>query len=114
MSQLKYYRNDTIGIKVTLRDKATLAPIDLTGKTLALTVDPNENPDDASANLMVLAGVVFGAATDGVVIFTPAGTDSDFAPGTYWYDIQMENTSGGLERQTVAKDNFIHSQDITK
>lgn len=114
MSNITYYRNDTVGIKLTLRDKATLAPIDLTGKTLTLTVDPSENPADNSANLMQLTGVIQGAATDGVVVFTPAGTDSDFAPGDYWYDVQMVNSGDGLERQTVVKGRFYHSMDITK
>ena len=114
MSAITYYRNDTVGIKVTLRDKATLQPIDLTDKTVTLTVDPAENPVDAGANLMALAGVVQAPATAGVVIFTPAGAESDFAPGDYYFDIQMENTSDGLERQTVSKDRFYHTQDITK
>lgn len=114
MSQITYYRNDTVGIKITLRDKATLLPIDLTNKTLTFTVDPSETPDDNANNLMQLTGVVQGTPSDGVVVFTPAGTDSDFTPGNYYYDIQMENTSDGLERQTVVKDLFVHKQDITK
>lgn len=114
MSNITYYRNDTVGIKITLRSKADLAPVDLTNKTLTLTVDSLEDPADALSNLMQLTGVVQAPAANGVVIFTPAGTDSDFAPGDYWYDIQMENTSDGLERQTVVKGRFYHKQDITK
>ena len=112
--KLIYYRNDTVGIKMKFRNKATLLPIDLTGKTLTLTVDPNENPSSNAENLMQLTGVIFGAATDGVAIFTPAGTDSDFSPGNYFFDVSMENTAGGLERQTLTKDEFEHRQDITK
>lgn len=111
---ITYYRNDTVGIKVTLRDKATLQPVDLTDKTVTLTVDPLESPTDALANLMQLTGVVQAPATAGVAIFTPVGADADFAPGDYYYDIQIENTSDGLERQTVVKDRFYHKQDITK
>lgn len=112
--KLTYYRNDTVGIKMTFRNAKTLAPIDLTDKTLTLTVDPNENPSSAAENLMTLNGVVTGTPTDGVAVFTPAGNDSDFAPGSYFFDVQMENTSDGLERQTVVKDVFEHRQDITK
>lgn len=112
--KLTYYRNDTVGIKMKFRNKATLQPIDLTGKTLTLTVDPSENPLVDTANLMQLNGVVFGAATDGVAIFTPAGTDSDFEPGNYFFDVEMKNTSDGLEKQTLTKDEFEHLQDITK
>jgi len=111
---MKYYRNDTIGITMKFRNRKTLQPIDLTGKTITLTVDPNENPSSSAENLMQLTGVIFGAATDGVAIFTPAGTDSDFAPGNYFFDVSMENTSDGLERQTLTKDVFEHLQDITK
>lgn len=114
MSEVIYYRNDTVGIKFTLRNKKTLQPLDLTDKTVTLTVDPNENPTSNAENLMQIVGVVQAPATDGVVIFTPVGAAADFAPGSYFYDIQMENTSDGLERQTVTKDVFTHRQDITK
>ena len=114
MSEITYYRNDTVGIKMTLRDRKTLVPIDLTGKTCVLTVDPAENPTTAANNLMQLTGVVQSPPTDGVVIFTPVGADSDFTPGDYWYDVEISNTSDGLEKQTFVKDRFHHKQDITK
>lgn len=112
--KLTYYRNDTVGIKMKFRNKATLLPIDLTDKTLTLTVDPNENPSSAAENLMTLVAAVQAPATDGIAIFTPVTTDADFAPGNYFFDVQMENTSDGLERQTLTKDEFEHRQDITK
>lgn len=114
MSKIIYHRNDTFAIRITLRNKATLAPLDLTDKTVTLTVDPSENPANSDGNLMQLTGVVQSPETGGVVEFTPAEGESDFAPGNYWYDIQAVNTSDGLDRQTVVKGAFEHRQDITK
>lgn len=117
MSEITYYRNDTVGITIKLRDKKTLAAIDLTGKSLLLTVDPSEAPADDSTKLMQLSGAVQAPATDGIVVFTPAsgvGTNSDFTPGDYWYDVQIENTADQLQKQTLVKDRFYHKQDISK
>lgn len=112
MTEITYYRNDTIPIKVTMRDKRTLLPIDITGKELTLTVDPSENPSDASANLVQLTGGIVDAAA-GIASFTPGPTDMDFDPGEYWFDIQSQD-AGGTNRQTVAKGRFYHRQDISK
>lgn len=112
MSEITYFRNDTTPIRVTIRDRKTLAPIDLSGKALLLTVDSLESPLDDQTNLIQIAGSVEDAA-GGVASFTPGATDMDFAPGDYWYDVQIDE-GGNVNRRTVVKDRFYHKQDITK
>ena len=112
MPEIFYYRNDTQPIRVTIRDRKTLAPLDVTGKNFLLTVDPVENPTSSAANLVQLTGAIEDAA-GGIVAFTPGATDMDFAPGDYWFDIQMDD-GGNVNRRTIIKDRFYHKQDITK
>ena len=71
---ITYYRGDTALIRVTVRDSLTLAPIDITGKTLKLTVDPSENPLVDTANLVQLTGALEDPA-NGVATFTPQAGD---------------------------------------
>jgi len=111
-TEIKYYRNDTAVIRVTIRSRSTLEPIDITAKELLLTVDPSENPEDDSSNLVQLTGAIEDAA-GGVATFTPDSDDMDFDPGSYWYDVQIQD-SGGTNRRTVVKGVFTHQQDITK
>lgn len=112
---MKYYRGDTVGMKFTLRNKRTLQPIDLTGKTCVFTVNESENPGDASGQLLQISTTGEVPLTDGVVIFTPPDANAtDFAVGNYFFDIQISNTSDGSEKQTIVKDDFELAQDITK
>lgn len=109
---IEYYRNDTQPIRVVVRDRKTLVPINVAGKNFLLTVDPLENPTSSAGNLVQLTGAIEDAA-NGIVAFTPGATDMDFAPGDYWYDVQMDD-GGNANRRTIIKARFYHRQDITK
>lgn len=111
-TDITYFRNDTQPIRVTIRDRVSLQPVDITGKNFTLTVDPLENPTSAAGNLVALTGVIEDAA-NGIVAFTPGATDMDFTPGDYWYDVQMDD-GGNVNRRTIIKARFYHTQDITK
>ena len=112
MSDITYYRNDREPIRVTIRSKSTLLPIDISAKIFVLTVDPAENPTDNANNLVALVGTIEDAS-NGIALFTPGAADMDFTPGDYWYDVQMED-AGGSNRRTVVKARFYHKQDISK
>lgn len=112
MQTITYYRNDTRPIRVTVRDRKTLVPINITGKLFSLTIDPSENPTDDTANVATLTGVVEDGA-NGVVAFTPTENQMNFAPADYWFDVQMSNANG-TNRTTAIKGRFYHKQDITK
>ena len=112
MPEIYYYRNDRKPIRVTVRDKTSLQVVDISLKEFTLTVDPSEDPADALNNVMQLTGVVEDGPA-GKVLFTPIEGDTDFAPGEYFFDVQMQD-GGGANRTTVAKGEFHHLQDITK
>ena len=112
MTEIIYYRNDTKPIRVLVRDKDSLTPVDITGRDALLTVDPAEDPTDALNNLVQIVGVIEDGI-NGKVLFTPSGSDMDFAPGSYYFDVQLADP-GGTNRTTVVKGTFTHLQDITK
>lgn len=102
-------RADTFPFTVTVTSDGTTA-INITGNTYLLTVDPQPNPPDATANLFQMIGVVTDGP-NGIVTFTLTGPQSDQTPGVYYYDVQQ--TSGGVIR-TILRGAWEVVQDITK
>lgn len=84
--------------------------LDFTGWTFIMTVDPDADPLDASANLFSLVGILDLA--EGTVTFEPTEAQMDITPDTYYYDFQRINTSNKIK--TLIKNKFIVPQDITK
>lgn len=111
---INWFRGDTYPFVVTVKDKATGLPIDLTGATLHLSVNRKQNPANTSTELFKIAGVVDASPATGKVTFTPTSVGTD-QTGTFYYDIQMVTGSGpGTRTRTIVKDEFIISQDLTK
>jgi hypothetical protein len=106
------YRGDTQPIDVVVTELVLGAevPLNVTGATFLLTVDPSKTPADASNNLFQLVGTITDAAF-GAVSFYPTATDVD-AVGKFFYDVQMTDGSG--RKRTIVKDSFKLLQDITK
>lgn len=84
--------------------------LDITGGTVLLTVDPEPDPDDNSANLFQLTGAITDAAA-GVVEFTLDAAEAGITPGIYFYDVQLE-LAGAV--RTVIAGRWRVDQDITK
>jgi hypothetical protein len=103
-------RGDTYPIKVTLTDGSTGLPLDLTNKTGKLTVTSVKDPADDTKKVFDVSGVLTATPADGVMNFTPTSANTAVV-GKYYYDIQISGT--GYVR-TVAKDQFIITQDNTK
>jgi len=103
------FRGDTDSFTVTLTTDGT-TPIDITGDTVVLTVDPSPAPTDALGNLFTLTGVLTDPA-NGVVTFTPTALDADQTPSTYFYDVQW---TSGTAVKTVLTGQWQVVQDITK
>lgn len=103
-------RGDSPVIPVKVVDSTTKAPVDVTGGVFVLTVDPAEEPADASNNLFALTGTVTNGP-GGLAQFQPTTTQTDVAPGEYFYDVQM--TLAGSKR-TILKGKFTVGQDIGK
>lgn len=103
-------RGDTRYDVFSLAYHETRLPYPLTGWTFILTVDPAQNPVDATNNLFALTGVVLDEA-GGEVGFAPSALQADHL-GAYYYDVQGTDPAGKIH--TLVKDTYTFVQDITK
>lgn len=103
-------RGDTNSILVNLTTDGT-TPIDITGDTFLLTIDPSPAPANDTLNVLELTGVIVGAPANGNVAFTPTALEADIAPGIYFYDVQW---TAGTTVRTILRGQFEVQQDITK
>ena len=90
---------------------STGAAIDITGFTFKLTVNSEKDPADQVNEQFSVVGALTDAV-NGKVAFSPTVTDTDIAPGTYFYDIEQTDAGGAISTLMVAK--CIIVQDITK
>jgi len=110
---LTYLRGDSYDKVVTIRDKATKVPIDLTGAALVLTVDTLQDPPDDTTKVFEVALVIAAdqVADKGKATFRPSVANNAVV-GNYFYDIQMTGADGSV--RTVAKSTYTIPMDITK
>ena len=100
---------DTFDESCPVKNKS--AVLDSTGFSFLLTVDTNKTPVDESTKVFQVAGNI-PVGTDGVVTFTISTDNADITPATYFYDIQMTDTSSKITTLVIGTWNIIH--DITK
>lgn len=110
--QIKYYCNDDKAVILTLKDKSSKDAIDLTGKTVKVTVNSEENPTDTTNQLFSLAATIL-SATGGRISVAPSKAQSAQTPGTYYYDVQITTTATSVV-DTAGKGEWVFIQDITK
>lgn len=104
--KIERYRGDTAPIRITVRDEdGTIIP--LTTETLTLSVATTENPTVA-ADVFTASGNITDGPNGKVSFPIPGTADA----GNYFYDIQLTNTDSTIE--TIAKNDYIVIQDITK
>jgi len=103
-------RGDTYPHKIEVVDKCTNEPIDVTGFSFALAVDPSKTPTDDTNNIMKLIGSI-SDGPNGRVQFPLTTTDADNV-GDYFYDIQM--TDLATKPRTIESGAWKMTQDITK
>lgn len=109
-------RGDTYADLVTVTEPivppATVGvPIDITGYSFKMTLDPEKTPATAANNLYQLTGTIIDAPA-GKVEFAPTEEQANQTPGTYFYDIQLIDGAG--RKRTIALDKYVYTQDITK
>lgn len=102
-------RGDTFPFVMTITDSAGAA-IDITGFSFLLTVDPSDEPADATGNVFQLVGAVIDAV-NGKVQFTPSVADADNV-GEFFHDTQQIDAASAV--RTIAKGKYTLLQDITK
>ncbi len=103
-------RGDSDAKGFVVQDSAGVA-IDITGFSFKLTVSSDKDPTDQVNEQFSITGVL-GSPTAGEVSFAPSISDTDIAPGTYFYDI--EQTDGSSRIKTIIKGKAKIIQDITK
>lgn len=104
-------RGDTRPDKFRVKSRETGLPIDVTGYSFLLTVDPEKNPANDDNNLFQITGVITDADA-GEVKFTPTELQADQAAGIYYYDAELVDDAG--DRWTFAAGTYQFTQDITK
>ncbi len=105
-------RGDDFPIQFTLTDDANPPlPINITGFTFKMTIDPSKTPTDISANILTLTGVIV-TAVSGIFEFRPTAGQMDITPDVYYFDVEM--VDGGPNIRTIVEGKFIIEQDIVK
>lgn len=110
MTEITRHRGDTYADEITIKNKKTSKPIDITGYTFILTVDSKRDPIGASTRKYSITGAIVNP-TMGKVEFTPTEEQANLV-GTFYYDIQMIDNMG--RKRTIALDRYTYLQDITK
>lgn len=110
MTAITRRRGDTYADEIIIKSKTTKLPIDITGYTFVMTLDPEKAPVSSANNLYSLVGTIVDAAA-GRVSFAPSALQADQL-GAFYYDVQM--IDGNLAKRTVVLDKYTYTQDITK
>jgi hypothetical protein len=110
MSDIERPRGDTYADEFVIKSKSTGLPINITGYTFVMTVDPEQYPEDSSNNLYSLNGTILDAP-NGRVEFAPTVTQANQV-GKFFYDVQMVDGAG--RKRTVLRGKYTYKQDITK
>lgn len=110
MTDITRKRGDTYADEFIIKSSTTKLPINLTGYTFLLTLDPVKAPADATNNVYQLTGTIL-SAPDGRVEFAPSALQADRV-GTFYFDVQMVDGVG--RKRTVDSGKYKYEQDITK
>lgn len=110
MPDITRKRGDTYADVFTLKSAATGLPINVTGYTFVMTLDPDKAPVDSTNNVYQLNGTITDAP-NGVVEFAPTSTQANQV-GTFYYDVQMVDGLG--RKRTITGGKYKYEQDISK
>lgn len=110
MRNITRKRGDTYPHKIEVINKCTNEPLDVTGFSFLLCVDPSSAPLDNSSNIMQLTGTIVDGP-NGLVEFPLSDTDADNV-GDFYYDIQMTDTTN--RERTIEHGQWKMKQDISK
>lgn len=111
MTAISRKRGDTYADEIVVTSATTGLPIDITGYTFTMTLDPAKDPATAANNLYTLTGTIIDAP-NGRVEFAPSALQADQPPGAYFYDVQMVDGAG--RKRTILLDKYKYEQDISK
>lgn len=104
-------RGDTRTVSLTFLD-ADGAALNLAGGTVYLTVSSSSDPSSDSSAVIQKTATSFTSASTGRHTFTLTHSDTNITPGSYWYDVQFVDSTGGYVSSYRGK--FIVQSDITR
>lgn len=110
MTDITRKRGDTYADEFIIKSKATGLPLDITGYSFVLTVDPEKEPADAANNKYALTGTIVDAEA-GRVEFAPTALQADLV-GNFFFDVQMIDGAG--RKRTIDAGKYVYKQDISK
>lgn len=110
-------RGDTAPDKIFVTDPENAgAPLDVSGFGFLMTVNTEQDPEPVGPPIIgVEIAQLTGAIVDAVggeVDFPWTAGEADQLPETYFYDIQQTDGAGRI--LTIAKNEYIFQQDISK
>jgi hypothetical protein len=106
------FRGDTAAIGLSFVQKESPSQAyDLSGLTLTITANTEQNPTDATNEIWSVAMTVT-SAVGGVAEFELNATQANMTPGTYYFDV--ESVNGASKIKTLYKGAFTVKQDINK
>lgn len=114
-SKIKFNRGNTHVVDVAVKQKdpqnsRLMIPVDLTGSVVGVLSVKSEETD--VVYVAQLTGVVLSPATDGIIEFTFAPSDTqDVVPSNYVYDVRL--TLPGDRIYTIIKDDLILEGTVT-
>lgn len=110
MTDITRKRGDTYADEFIVKSAATGKPIDITGYSFVMTLDPAKDPTTNANNLYQLTGTILNAAA-GRVEFAPSPAQADRV-GSFYFDVQMVDGAG--RKRTIDGGKYKYTQDITK
>jgi hypothetical protein len=110
MANIIRRRGDTYPYVIQCVDKCSGDPIDVTGYSFLMAVDPSKEPLSSTNNIAQMTGVITDAV-NGIAEFTPDSNEADNV-GTFYYDIQWTDTNA--KDRTIDSGKYILKQDVAK
>lgn len=110
-----FIRGDSRQINITCTQSDGVTPFDLTGCTVYFTVNASADntADDDTSAVIALKTSSFSDAASGVATLTITNAISqDIAPGTYYYDVQLKDSTGNVT--SLAQNKFTVIADVTR
>jgi len=105
-------RGDTRTVNLTFKAADGTTAINLAGGTVYFTVNSSSDPSDDTGIAIQKSATSFTSASTGEHTFTLTHSDTNIAPGTYWYDAQFVDATGGY--LSAYRGKFIVQSDVTR
>ncbi len=109
-------RGDTAPDVINVLDPESVldpkGPLNIAGFSYKMTVNTEKDPETGVGNEIVSLTGVITDAPNGEVEFDWSAAEADQTPDVYWYDIEQIDSTSRIK--TIAKNQYIFFQDITK